>query len=166
MENLIEKLQKANNFFSKDVYEVIGGEAEKFYKKSFRDEGFTDKSLEKWKDVKRRTNPRPSQRKKASSSGSRKFVSPEGVETSGQAILTNSGYLGESIKYEVTPPYIVIHASGKGDDGGKIAQVHNEGGKAGRKSKQFDMPQRQFIGKSATLKNLITEEIKSRLNNL
>jgi len=76
MENLIKKLQEVQNFLNGDVYEVVGIEAENFYRQSFRNEGFTYTSLEKWADVKCRTNPRPSQREKASA---------------GRPILTDTG---------------------------------------------------------------------------
>jgi phage gpG-like protein len=151
MQNLIQNLQKLQNFLSKDVYDIVGGEAEDFYKQSFENEGFTDRNYVRWQDVKRRTNPRPSQKGKASAN---------------LPILTNSGDLHDSIHYEAVPDGVKIHASGKGDDGGKIAKVHNEGGKAGRKGHEFDMPQRQFIGPSETLNRQLNYKVKTKIKTI
>ncbi len=48
MNDLQKKLKAAQDYLRKDVKKVIGVEAVNFYKKSFRDEGFTDKNLTKW----------------------------------------------------------------------------------------------------------------------
>jgi phage gpG-like protein len=46
------------------------------------------------------------------------------------------------------------------------AQIHNEGGTAGRTGRQFNMKQRQFIGKSAKLNERITTKIKTKLKGI
>ncbi len=58
MKDLQRKLKKIQAYLKRDVKKVIGVEAVNFYKKSCRNEGFTDKSLTKWKEVKRRENPK------------------------------------------------------------------------------------------------------------
>jgi hypothetical protein len=45
MQNFIKKIEKIQNFLNDKVFEVVGNEAVSHYKKSFRDEGFTDDKL-------------------------------------------------------------------------------------------------------------------------
>ncbi len=58
MKDLQRKLKAAGEYLKNDLKKVIGVEAVSFYTKSFLDEGFTDHSLTKWKEVKRRKNPK------------------------------------------------------------------------------------------------------------
>jgi phage gpG-like protein len=141
MQNLIEKCKKIQNYLNKDVFETVGNEAVSHYKKSFRDEGFTDRNLKKWKEVKRRINPR----------------NPKTASAT-LPILTKTGELGDSIKWEQGAGRKVIIKTDK-----PYAQVHNEGGRAGR-GKGFKMPKRQYIGKSAELTNKINTKVGKRLN--
>lgn len=146
MDNLSQKLQAIQNFLKDGVFDVVGVEAENFYKESFRNQGFTDNNLEKWEDVKRRTNPGRSTRAQTAAR---------------RPILTGqTGELGESVYYEKKPPHVAI----KSDK--DYAQVHNEGGTAGRTGRQFDMKQRKFIGKSAKLNERITAKIKAKLKGI
>jgi phage gpG-like protein len=146
MQNLTDRLQRIENFLRDGVYDVVGVEAENFYKESFRNEGFTDEQFEKWPEVKRRTNPGRSARTQT---------------LAGRPILTGAtGELGESIRYEKKPPHVVIHSDKE------YARVHNEGGRAGRTGRQFDMKKRQFIGKSAQLNERITDKIKTFLKRI
>ena len=145
MKNLISKLQGVQNFLADGVYDVVGVEAENFHRQSFDKEGFTDKAFKKWENVNRRTNPGRTARAKT---------------LAGRPILTQSGDLKESIRYAKKPPYVVIHSDKE------YAQVHNEGGSAGRTGRQFTMKQRQFIGKSETLNSIITDKITQRLKSI
>jgi phage gpG-like protein len=141
MQNLIEKLKKIQKYLDKGVFITVGNEAVSHYKKSFRNEGFTDRNLKKWKELKRRMNPRDP---KANSA--RKFI------------LTKSGELGDTIKWARGSGRKVVIKSDK-----VYAQVHNEGGRAGR-GKGFQMPKRQFIGKSAELTKKINAKVAKHLN--
>lgn len=142
MKNLKEQLRKLTKMVGSDIYHIVGAEATKHYKQSFRDEGFTDSSLEKWADVKRRTHPR---HKKAASAR--------------RKILTgDTGDLGRSLEHKRQGKAVAIHSDKP------YAKVHNEGGRAGR-GKGFTMKKRQFIGKSAELDRKIGEVVTKRLNN-
>lgn len=85
---------------------VIGNIAKNHYVKSFRDQGFTDKTLNKWQ--KRSSRNRSDRRNKAS-----------------RAILVDSGRLRRSIKVgRATFSYIEIGAYGV-----SYARYHNKGTK-------------------------------------
>jgi glycine/serine hydroxymethyltransferase len=49
------KLKRLERYVKKDMAHVIGMEAVNDFQESFRNQGFTDSSLKKWKEVKRRT---------------------------------------------------------------------------------------------------------------
>lgn len=50
-----ERMKEVQEFVaSDDVKDILGVEAVNHFKESFTNEGFTDSSLEKWQDVKRR----------------------------------------------------------------------------------------------------------------
>ena len=150
MKNFIKKLDKIQYFLNNTVFEIVGEEAVSHYKKSFQDEGFTDKTLTKWKNVKRRENPRKKKRKQ----GNRPLAWDKAK------ILTQSGELGDSIKYSRGSGRYVIISSDKA-----YAEVHNKGLRAGR-GKGFRMPKRQFIGKSAALNKKIDAKIKKHLDKI
>ena len=143
MQNLIEKLKKINNYLNNGVFETVGNEAVSHYKKSFRDEGFTNQNLKKWKEVKRRMNPR----------------NPKAASAT-LPILTKSGELGDSIKWARGSGRKVVIRSDK-----VYAKVHNEGGRAGR-GKGFQMPKRQYIVKSAELTKKINDKVGKQINTI
>ncbi|MDR3350718.1 MAG: phage virion morphogenesis protein [Prevotellaceae bacterium] len=141
MQNLIKKIEKIQYYLNSGVFETVGSEAVRHYKKSFLDEGFTDRNLKKWKNVKRRLNPRD----------------PKAAAAS-LPILTGSGELADSIKWARGSGRTVVISSDK-----VYAQVHNEGLRAGR-GKGFQMPKRQFIGKSAELTKKINAKVAKQIN--
>lgn len=136
---------RATRYIRQDVRRIIGVEAVRHFKKSFHDEGFTDKALVKWKDVKRRTSPRKSQVGKASSK--RKILTGE------------TGDLGDSLDWTASGQGVVISSDVP------YAQVHNDGLRAGR-GKGFKMPKRQFVGKSEVLVNKIASIIEPELRRI
>lgn len=139
MKIFISKIQAIQDFLDDGLFEVVGTEAVSHYRASFRDQGFTDKSKGKWKDVHRRTNPRDATKAAA-----------------GRPILTGSGELGNSINWKRVIRDVEIVSD-------KIyAEVHNKGLRAGR-GKGFKMPKRQFIGKSETLNKKINKKVELRL---
>lgn len=124
--------------FERTLPQLVGAAAVDHFKKSFRDEGFTDATLEPWKDVKRRTNPTRADRAAAS-----------------LPILTQSGDLGRSIEFTTQPGEAVITADTRGAGSDKdYAAQHNEGTRL--------IPKRQFIGPSQTLDRRV-ERISIRL---
>ena len=140
MKIFISKIQAIQNFLDDGLFEVVGAEAVSHYRASFRDQGFTDKSKGKWKNVQRRTNPRDASKAAAK-----------------RPILTGSGELGNSIHWRRSLQDVEIYSD-------KIyAEVHNKGLRAGR-GKGFQMPKRQFIGKSEALTRKISKKVAQRLN--
>ena len=114
---------------------VVVVEAESHFAASFRNEGFTDRSLQPW----------PA-RKKADTGGRRGLLIKTGLlrrqATKGQVI-------GNRVSFTIGVPY---------------GKVHNEGLRAGRGA-GFQMPKRQFIGDSQALNERIERKIKTFLNN-
>lgn len=132
------------NYIQNDLPDVVGMEAVNFFKQSFLDEGFTDKELVKWDDVKRRTEPR----------------NPERASASRPILTGDTGDLMNSIKYEVDGTIIKVFSDSE------YADAHNFGtDKAGR-NKSTVIKKRQFIGESETLDKKILDAIEFDLNKL
>tara|TARA_R110002126_G_scaffold89252_2_gene213390 strand:- start:2388 stop:2828 length:441 start_codon:yes stop_codon:yes gene_type:complete len=109
-----------------------------FFKDSFKQQGFLDRRVKKWKPRKQKS-------------------------TTNRAILVKSGKLRRSIatkKINASRGRAVIGILGKA---GVYAGVHNFGLKAGR-GKGFTMPKRQFMGDSHKLNKKIKRLIRKRLN--
>lgn len=146
---------------------TMGVEAVNHFKRSFRNQGFTNNSLEKWQNRKKRERGRT------------------------RAILTKTGRLKRSINYIKKGRYSVIINTGNTP----YAQIHNEGGVINKKASQktlnfkikrdgtsrfakakksnfqmdvnikahnIKMPKRQFIGDS----NVLNKKIKTSLNKI
>jgi phage gpG-like protein len=115
-----------------------GVKAVNHFKKSFRDGGFTDNSLDKW----------PSRKSK---------------KDSGRAILVKSGNLRRSIHVSKTNKSklsLIVSTSGV-----SYAKIHNEGGTGLAFGKHpFKMPKRQFIGGSYKLNEDVVKIIKKNVN--
>lgn len=79
------------------------------------------------------------------------------------SLMVQSAALMNSIRTaEITPKRVVWSA---GNDKVPYAQVHNEGGRAGRGA-GFDMPQRLFMGEAAEMETKLTKRIDSYLKGL
>ena len=94
MNDLSKKLNKLNNNLHRNIMLTVSVEAEKFYRRSFDNEGFTDRSREKWKAVHRK---------------------------SGGKILTQSGRLADTLRASISGsevkissplPYARVHNEG------------------------------------------------------
>lgn len=169
VDEMIEKLTALKEYLQDDVYTVIGVEAQKHFRQNFEEEGFVDKSVEKWAS------------RKTKRTGS----------TNGQKVMTKSSDLAESIDYEVRKPDVIIKTDKE------YAQIHNEGGEitvtpkmrryfwalhkqfkeAGDEdmadqykgmalAKKLTMPQRKFIGESQTMNDNIIAKILRDLNRI
>ena len=137
-----------------DIKDIMGREAERHFKESFVNEGFTDKTVEKWDDVKRRDPNSPWYGR--GKTGSR-F---EGARTTAK-ILTNTGTLKDSIKYEITANGVLVKSSTP------YAAVHQFGLQAkiyGKKA--FQMIARPFMGKSMVLKEKIEDKIVREITTI
>jgi phage gpG-like protein len=169
--NEAKKIAQHLSKFTKEIGEmqtIMGVEATNHFKRSFRNQGFTDNTLEKWQS-----------RKKRERGGVR-------------AILTKTGRLKKSINFIRKGRYSVIVNTG----GTPYARIHNEGGvinkKASEKTLNFTisrdgrsrfskakkanfqidvnikahtikMPKRQFIGDSNVLNKKIVNELNRKI---
>lgn len=145
-----EKMRKVREFTRGDaIKDIIGVEAVNHYKQSFADEGFTDEVLNPWKDVKRR-NP------KSKWYGHSGQTGKKSTERMSAKILT-----GETRELRNAITYRRIDNGVRISNDKPYASVHNYGGRAkiyGKK--EFQMPQRQFIGKSVVMAANIKSKIK------
>ena len=125
-------------FCDRDFPVILGVEYLKHKEQAFRDQGFTDSSLKPW-----------AKRKAAKS---KKQIARD----TGRSILVKTGELKRSGRYvtETRRCRIIFDKP--------YAQVHNEGGKAGR-GKGFTMRKRQYIGPSRVRDKLIKIKIDKRL---
>ena len=94
------ELQRA---IGNDIPKIVANKGLLLFKKNFQTESFFG---QKWKDVKRRTNPRKSQMGKASAQ---------------RPILTGTGDLGRSLKYEVGQGFVRFYSDLP------YSAAHNEG---------------------------------------
>lgn len=135
---------------SHDVPRVAGKVAVDFFKQSFHNEGFTDATLQKWPEVKRRLDPRV-----------------RGARATRKILTGDTGDLGESIAYSVrTPSEVVLKAEAYSPKGFNYAPVHNFGVPDAGRNRNVVIPKRQFMGPSKTLDRLIVAEIDRKLSNL
>lgn len=135
------------------------------FQESFRNQGFTDKALVKWKDVKRRdpnspwygferygTAPRPGEKK-------RKKGDPVKTTNFKQAATQRDILLPEGAKLFASIKSTTGDARFKISSDRPHASVHNYGEPAkifGKKT--FTMPKRQFIGDSQVLRNKLRRQ--------
>jgi phage gpG-like protein len=165
------KIEKLIDYLHNDVPVIIGTEAVNHFKESFQNEGFTDKSLDKWDEVERRKSssgwygfqykanankPEVKRRKENSSSNYSPAATQRAILTGTTQELKNSiqwERIGNIIRIKATVPY---------------AKLMNEGGDMkvfGKTTRK--MKQRQFMGKSAVLKakleQMIADDIKQIL---
>lgn len=127
---------------------IMGVEAVNHYKKSFVNQGFTDKTLDKWEGRKRNSYR---------TRGGKK------VDDTSRALMVKTGTLKRSINYVRSGHYAVVINTGSLP----YAKIHNDGlnGKAFGRS-IFKMPKRQFIGYSQTLNNKILSRIDSKIKRI
>lgn len=178
---IFKKIKAIEAYLNKSVPSIIGVEAVNHFKKSFDDQGFTDKSLVKWEDVQRRssqstwygfsygsTSPVPDnhpKRKgakkawKQKKSGASTHFSPTATQT--KILHSQQNSLKESIKWKPIKGGALVTASGA------YAKLLNEGGEMkvfGRSG--HNMPKRQFMGSSQVLNQKIASMIKQDIINI
>ncbi len=139
MKDLQRKLKKVQQYLQNDVKKDMGVQAVNHYRRSFINEGFTDKRLSKWQPVKRNKNGKGAARTRK--------------------ILTESKRLSDSGRYRITARGVQIIY------GTKYAEIHNKGGRAGRNGSAI-IPKRQFIGRSEQLNRKISKTMAKRINRI
>lgn len=145
-EDFDQMMKEVAAFCDHDFPQIIGIEATDHFTESFQKQGFTDKALSKWQ--KRDVDLHPE-----------KYSKKQIAASKGRAILVKSGELSRSITFTTAPRRIIIKADKA------YAQVHNEGGRAGR-GKGFRMPKRQFMGPSTVLDEKIGQKVKISLDKI
>ncbi len=138
-----------------EVKDIMGVEAVNHFKESFDNEGFKDKSVKKWTDVKRRDPGSPWY---GHSGQTGKFSNSR---TKAKILSGETGELKESISYVKTAtgarisndtPYASVHQFGE------KSKIYGK--------KEFTMIARPFMGKSVVLKAAIERKIKNRIKNI
>lgn len=136
---------------------IIGVEGQKHFEESFDNQGFTDKNLTKWK--KRKFSGRKTRQDGGRTKAYADFVRKDmnrGILV-GQQTDTKGIHLKDSIRNSHTDKAVTFETDKP------YAQVHNEGGHAGR-GKGFEMPQRQFMGASEELDDKIEAKLSSEMD--
>lgn len=128
----------------------MGNIALNHFKKSFRDQGFTDSSLQRWEPRKGEFNSGPGRVRKRS-------------RNTGRAILIQTGALRNSLRKAPKGRFTVRILSNSMAD--RYASVHNEGLRSGRGS-GFTMPKREFVGYSLQMDRRIREMIDRRIHKV
>lgn len=148
-----EKMKKLRDWIESDApKKIMGDEAEVHYSMSFYRGGFTDKTLEKWQDVKRRDKDSPWY---GHSGQSGKFSL---ARTSANILKGEKGLLAQSIARTYTEKGV------KMTNAAPYAAVHQFGLKAKVYGKhEFTMPARPFMGKSLVLKQKIEQKLEQEI---
>ncbi|MBE6331668.1 MAG: hypothetical protein E7070_05130 [Bacteroidales bacterium] len=119
---------------------IIGNELVKAFKQNFQDEAFFGK---KWQDVKRRTNPTKGK---------------EHLADARRKILTGrTGNLGRSIRKEVRDGSVRIYSDLP------YSAAHNEGTTTAGRGHHTVIPQRQFIGRSKEVDDIVRAAIEKAM---
>ena len=147
---MAERMKEVREFVeSDDIKDIIGTEAVGHYKQSFSNEGFTDETLEPWKDVERRDNESPwyghsGQTGKFSKSRTTAMILHG--ETSELKNAITYIHTPEGVKVVNDKPYAPVHQFGM------KAKIYGK--------KEFTMPKRPFMGKSKVMVTTIQDKIK------
>lgn len=147
------KIDKLKEFVQgNDIKDIAGVEAVNHYKASFDNEGFTDKTLNPWKDVKRRDSDSPWY----GHSGQTGKFSAE--RTSAPILTGETKELRNATRYTYTPNGVRILNEKP------YAKIHQEGGTAYVYGKTpFVMTPRPFIGQSKVMMDNIKDKINRQL---
>jgi phage gpG-like protein len=140
-------LQAINQFDNTvpDLMKIIGNEAQNHFTKSFRDQGFTNSTIEPWKA------------RKGEFTGG---ISRTRSRNRGRAILIKTGRLRRSLRKVGKGKYAVSIVSDV-----PYAKVHNNGERAGR-GKGFKMLKRQFMGFSEKMARRTKEKMHVRIKRI
>lgn len=137
----------------KKIPRIVGVEGRNHFERSWDNEGFTDTSLVKW--------PKRKEPVKLGKKGKKRWQD----KNAGRKLLvshladTRGAHLKDSIQVEVKEDRVIFSTDKP------YAEVHNEGGRAGR-GKGFNMPKRQFIGPSKMLDGNIKKKIDREIEKL
>jgi len=157
LQELQNLLNQAAERIPDQALRIIEVEGLNFINKNFRDQGFTDSSLQKWQERKTTDGSgRDKMRYRTNRRGSVGELTRFGQKEIGRAILTGHSTGGDKLRnsfHSRRQRLSVIFTTYKG-----YAGYHNEGTE--------DIPKRRFMGKSAYLDNKIADKIKRTLDRL
>jgi len=170
LKNTIAKFEKLQKFANTKVHDIIGTEAVNFYKESFQKLGFTNGTLKKWDDVKRRdstsswygfkygsTAKRPGKEKRKKDS----ITNFSTAATKRPILSGETQELMSAFKYSRIGRIVRIYNTKA------YAKIINEGGKLNVFGKGGGtMPARQFMGPSKTLQTRIEKKIAMEIKKL
>jgi len=136
---------------------IIEVEGMNFIKKNFRDQGFNDAGLTKWKPRKTTDSKgRDKMRYRTNRRGNAGELTRFGKKETGRAILTGHATGGDKLRnsfHSRREKLRVVFTTYK-----DYAQYHNEGTK--------NLPKRRFMGKSAYLEKRIAAKLSEQLNKI
>lgn len=133
----LQKLtDKARAFIADDLPVVVGKTAVDLFTENFQNEGFKDGDIQKWKEVRRRENPRAK-----GAMGIRKILT--GI----------TGDLGRSLKYAPGVAEVKITSDLP------YAQAQNEGTTTAGRGNNTTIPARKFMGDSKDITEAIAKEL-------
>jgi phage gpG-like protein len=167
--NTINIGQKWSDFKREFTIEV-GAIALAHFKEGFENGGGqTDDSIAGWQEVQRREQREDGKWKYSSRKKNRKTGRYSGRftradRTRGILIGSGSGRLKRSIRV-VKRSWPVVELATVGNEVNRYADVHNDGGRAGR-GKGFTMPKREFLGPSKKLEAKIKKAAEEKLRAL
>lgn len=135
-----ESVPQIEQLISRKLPVMAGRTAKDHFQENFDKSGFVDGGLNPWKPSKR-------------------IGHTKGANGSNKTLLSGRNHLYSSINYVPGDAEVSIQ------DRVPYAAVHNEGLHAGR-GKGFEMPRRQFIGKSRELDEKIEKLIEQELEKI
>jgi phage gpG-like protein len=145
-----EKMRKLREFAEGDnIKDIAGIEAVNHFQESFENEGFTDETLDPWKDVERRDPKSPWY---GHSGQTGKFSE---ARTAAKILTGETGKLRNGLAYVHTDTGVKITSStpyGRVHQFGLAARIYGK--------KSFLMTARPFMGPSVVLKNNIEDKIR------
>jgi phage gpG-like protein len=157
LQDLEKRIRRAAAQLPDQTLKIIEVEGMGFINTNFRDQGFNDGSLRKWKP--RKTTDKRGRditRYRTNRVGKAGNLNRYGSKNQGRGLLIGHGTGGNKLRssFSATRTKVKVRFRTNKD----YAEVHNEG--------LGDMPQRQFIGKSRTLENNIKKKLTKELDKL
>ena len=176
--NIRDYFQKNRNSIARE----IGNEAVRHFKDNFRQEGFVDNGLHKWKNVKRRDPSSPwygfeykgerradypvKYGKKGKRLKSTKRLNYSPAATKRRILTGSSGELQDSLRYKVNPS-VGENLSVSITSDKPYATLQNEGGRIKVFGKTSAIvPARPFVGNSKELNDKIERIVQERVDSL
>lgn len=145
------------NFIQRDLPKIVEVEGLKHIKESFRNEGFTNRGLDKWKERKTKDDSgRDTTRYRTDRVGRKGSLNRYGRKIQGRPILTGYATGGNKLRNSwraKTNRHRVVFYTYK-----PYAKRHNEG--------TDGMPKRQFVGPSKKMDDKIERKVNQSMNRL